>query len=128
MGIQPERIATSQDRSIQPYLDRLCRHLRQTHHAAVFRYTESELRALAEAGIARARRHGLTFQPAITFFVTLQFVIAPDFDEHPRIRQILMDERLPPDERIDVLAVSVPEATWREAARARGARGEAAIQ
>ena len=43
------------------------------------------------------------------------FQIAPNFDEHPRINEVLADEQVPPDARIDLLSECTLERDWEEA-------------
>ena len=66
-------------------------------------------------GIERARGHGLTWETSMGDFVSLMFSVAPNFDEHPLIRRVLEDGRMPVDERVDVLFEIISEETWARA-------------
>jgi hypothetical protein len=56
------------------------------------------IRRLVENGIARARRHGLTWKSTIAGFVTLMVFVSPNFDRDPLIAQALDDMPEPIDE------------------------------
>jgi hypothetical protein len=44
------------------------------------------------------------------------FDVAPNFDEQPDINDILTDEKLPPEKRLELLvSPSVPKEAWEEA-------------
>ena len=63
-------------------------------------------------GIARARNYGMSWESSLTAFVVLMFVIAPNFDQHPNIQQVLKDTTIVPDERIDHLWERTSEEDW----------------
>lgn len=67
-------------------------------------------------GIHRARSHALVTDGAITAFVTLMFLVAPNFDEQANISRALSDTALPPDERIQKIFSQTSEADWEMAA------------
>jgi len=53
------------------------------------------------AGLTRARAHGLSRRADLVTFITLQFVVAPRFDEHPDVAEILDDHSVARQERMD---------------------------
>ncbi|MEO6049346.1 MAG: hypothetical protein ABIQ57_17805 [Candidatus Kapaibacterium sp.] len=61
------------------------------------------LRELIATGIARARRHGMTWESSLGQFIFLMFIISPNFDSDPDVLPVLGDERIPSDERINAL-------------------------
>lgn len=72
-------------------------------------------RLMVQNGIARARSNGLTWRYSISMFVSLMFLIAPNFDEHPIIRRRLSNPVAEPDYLIDsVVDVTTPD-EWLEA-------------
>ncbi|HEY0079790.1 MAG TPA: hypothetical protein VGB73_14340 [Pyrinomonadaceae bacterium] len=76
---------------------------------------EEMLRVMVLKGVNRARGYGIEEQSSIASFVSLMFVVAPNFDEHPLIRRILSDERHPSDSRIDLLWEQTSEDNWEAA-------------
>ena len=82
-------------------------------------YFDDELRGFVRSGIARARRTGLTLQSSIALYVLFMLRVAPDFDEHPAIRSLLLDPLSKPDIQIDYLAALIPGAIWQAAGRSR---------
>lgn len=73
---------------------------------------------MIEAGIERARRHGLTTDEQIIGFVGVMFEIAPNFHEEPTLRKVLSDPRRTPAERWEALFADTPalNAAWERAA------------
>ena len=72
---------------------------------------------MLEIGIARAKSHGLTGAEDIAAFIAVMFEIAPRFDEQTEIRQVLTDDRFPPNVRLDQLFMLVPDEVWIEASK-----------
>jgi hypothetical protein len=115
MHIRREQMDVFERQAEENYVHKLEQYLRQNHAEAVQVYPNEQFHQMVINGIARARRHGLTFENKIAFFVALMFEIAPNFDEHPRIRDVLEEASLPPDERIDRLTEWVIDRDWNEA-------------
>ncbi len=47
-------------------------------------------------------------------FVSLMFEVAPNFDDHPRVREALEDPAAPPMAKMQYLSSRVTEAVWQE--------------
>jgi len=90
-------------------------HLCEESPELIERIPPDDLREMVRNGLARARSHGLRSPGDLAAFVSIMFEIAPNFDEHPAIRQALDDARVPVDKRIDTLFERVPEKAWEEA-------------
>jgi hypothetical protein len=103
------------------FMARVIGHLHDYHAKAVVDLHGAALEEEVAQGIARARSFGLTWESTIATFVALRFEVARDFDEHPHIHQILMDESVPPDSRIDLLLQQVSDVDWEEASQGRAA-------
>ena len=97
------------------FVDELAQTVRENHAEAVEDVSDEELKEYVTVGIARARSHGLTFEDSITAFVRLMFDIAPNFDEQTNIARMLKDERLEPDDRIELVLEAASEEDWAEA-------------
>jgi hypothetical protein len=63
-------------------------HLCDEQPEAVAELRDPEILRRVHIGIERARAHDLDSDGAITAFVTLMFLVAPNFDQHQRIQQI----------------------------------------
>ena len=74
-----------------------------------------ELHKLLRAAVARARRHGLTWESAIAGFVTLMFNIAPNFDEHPAFQRVLANPALSEEDRVAAVFSQVTPEEWEQA-------------
>jgi len=80
--------------------------------AAVGSLPESVVAQMVRAGVARARRYGLSGQAAIAAFVAVMLEAAPNFDVDPYLHRYLMDSDVPPNERIDHLLERALELDW----------------
>lgn len=91
-------------------------HLCDEQPEAVAELRDAEIMRRIRLGIDRARSHDFASEGAITAFVTLMFLVAPNFDEHPRIRKALDSPAATPDQRIQRIFELTAEADWDEAA------------
>jgi hypothetical protein len=73
------------------------------------------LHRLVREGVARARGYGLSWENNLATFVSLMLDVAPNFDEHPLIRHLLRDGRVPPDARMDLVVENVSDEMWEAA-------------
>jgi hypothetical protein len=110
----PEQIAALEAQYERRMVDRIVQHIAVEHDDIVAGFPEPLLREMVENGIARARRHGLTWESNLTAFVALMFTVAPNFDEQPAIQRVMSNERLPADERFGLLA-RLRGRHWRDA-------------
>lgn len=83
------------------------------HTALVEELPEDSLREMVRHGLARARAYRLTWESALASFITYMFTAAPNFDEHPLVRRVLLKDEGVPDLRVDLLAEHVSAETWR---------------
>jgi hypothetical protein len=67
---------------------------------------------MVRRGIERARSHGIDSNSAISAFVTLMFVMAPNFDGHPVIRHLLRESEFTPDQRLERLFEVTTDESW----------------
>ena len=56
---------------------------------------------MVRTSLEQARTYGISWQSKLVASIVLMFAVAPNFDKHPRVQQILLDEKIPPNERID---------------------------
>jgi hypothetical protein len=117
LKIRSEQMAAFKPVAEDGFVRRVAEHVRVRHPRAVVRLPERQtvvarledetLRALVRGGVARARRYGLEAESALAAFVVTMFLTAPNFDEHPLIRRVLADDKIPPDGKIGQLLQSV---------------------
>jgi hypothetical protein len=69
---------------------------------------------LVEGGIARATGYGLEDEGDLIAFVSFMFSFAPNFDSHPVIQDVLTDEDLSDDERMDQVVEVATDQDWAE--------------
>lgn len=91
-------------------------HLAEENPEAFDGLSDQQVQSRIRAGIHRARSLRLDTDGAAVAFVSLMFLVAPDFDRHPRIRAALSKSTLPADERIKALFTATTEDDWAEAA------------
>jgi hypothetical protein len=73
---------------------------------------EDRLRNIVKGGVAKARAYDLTSKSALTAYVVLMFLAAPNFDEHPLIQHMLLDEAIEPNKRLDELWQRTVDQNW----------------
>lgn len=91
-------------------------HIAEEHPEAFADLDDTLVQSRIRLGIRHARKYGLDTDGAAVAFVTLMFLVAPDFDRHPPIKAALSDKRLPADERIRAVFISTTEDDWAAAA------------
>ncbi|MGC4056343.1 MAG: hypothetical protein QM757_46685 [Paludibaculum sp.] len=97
-------------------LDHVFDYLCEEQPESVAEIADEEIRRRAALGIRRARTHGFEQPEAITAYVSLMFLVAPDFDTHPKIGKVLADTSLPAAQRIKQIFARTSESDWEEAA------------
>lgn len=115
--IRPEQMAVFQPEADAACEARLIRHLETHHAAAVEDLPHEALSAMVHNGIARARKYGMTWESNLISYVALIFEIAPNFDQHPRMQQILDSNHIQPDHKLDILLERIPGSVWQEVSR-----------
>jgi hypothetical protein len=95
-------------------LEHIVDHLCEEQAEAVADLKDKEIERRARLGIHRARGAGFTQPEEITAYVTLMFVVAPDFDAHPKIAAALAELNGP--KRLQKLFQQTAEEDWAEAA------------
>lgn len=98
-------------------VDHIVTHLAEEQPALIAELGDEEVARRAAAGIARAHAHGFVQPESVTAFVTLMFLVAPDFDAHPAIARALR-LRGTEAERLRLLFERTREEDWDAAAAA----------
>lgn len=96
-------------------VDHIVTHLGEEQPELIAELGDEELRRRVVAGIARAHRHRFVQPESVTAFVTLMFLVAPDFDQHPAIARALRLHGAEAD-RLRLLFQRTREQDWDEAA------------
>lgn len=96
-------------------VDHIVTHLAEEQPALIAELGDQEVARRAAAGIARAHAHGFVQPESVTAFVTLMFLVAPDFDAHPAIARALR-LRGAEAERLRLLFERTREEDWDQAA------------
>lgn len=125
LKIRPEQMDVFRAVADEAFVKRLAEHLRTkyatvgvllpTGVVTVGQIPDEMLRAMVRGGVARARGHGLSYESTLAAFLAIMIEAAPNFDEHPRVRQVLADESVPPNSRLDqLLDQAVLDESWAE--------------
>lgn len=122
MQIRSEHLNAFQSRADDQFIDELVEHLLEEYGDTIVQLPEyttgideiplAVLREIVSNGVTQARQYGMTWEYALASFVSLMFVIAPNFDEHPIIRHILSSDAVAPDERIEMLWERITDEHW----------------
>lgn len=120
--IRPEQFEVFQPVAEAAFARRVVEHLREDHAETVIQLpnevvlvkqiSDERLYEMVRNGIARARGYGIDWESAVTAFVVLMFVAAPNFDKHPLIQRVLKDERVEANSRVDRLWERTSEENW----------------
>jgi len=94
--------------------DRTVKYLIKQYPVESSSYSTRELADLVGRSFQRAGRYGMRSQGSLQAFAVLALIAAPEFDEHPRIREILMDAELPPDFRVLLLGECTTSLDWQQ--------------
>ena len=98
-------------------VERTVEHLLAKYPRESSPYSRAELDDLVTASFRRAESYGMSADQSLQAFAVLSVTISPQFDEHPRIREILLDASVPPDLRVNLLGECTTGRDWEEARR-----------
>lgn len=93
---------------------KLVKHLRKEHAAVTRSLPDELLLDMARGGVARARSYGIAWESNLMAYVGLMFEMAPNFDEHPRIRGVMASANVDPETKLDLIVKRTPKRVWRE--------------
>jgi hypothetical protein len=123
--IRPEQFAAFDSVAEEDLQDRTIEHLRENHADETVRLPTGEFKVqdlsdetmleLVKHGFKRAREYGFTWESSLVSFVVLMITVAPNFDEQPAIKEVLQDESVEEDLRIDKLFEQTTEEDWETA-------------
>ena len=122
MFIRPEQFKVFEEQAEAEFVEEVVEHLLDEYPDVDVRLPSQALkleeisrpvlRKLVRCALARARGYGMSWESSLVSFVSLMFVVAPNFDEHPLVRRVLRDETSGPNARIDLLWEEVSDETW----------------
>jgi|GEM_PF-1209353 len=98
-------------------VDHIITHLSEEQPELIAELGDEEVRRRVIAGIARAHAQKFVQPESVTAFVTLMFLVAPDFDRHPAIARALRLHGAE-SERLRLLFERTREEDWEQAAAA----------
>lgn len=101
MKIRKEQHIEFQKQLAQKELpDQLERALKGEFSKYIVGLTDEVLRKRIGVAIDRAKRYDIKTMPEVLRYMILMLEYAPNFDEHPVIKRVLMNESIPPEERV----------------------------
>lgn len=98
-------------------VDHIVTHLSEEQPELIAGLADAEIARRVAAGIARAHAYSFVQPESVTAFVTLMFLVAPDFDSHPAIARALRLHGTEA-ERLRLLFERTREEDWDRAASA----------
>ncbi len=90
-------------------------HLRGHHSRVVQHLSREQLEKRVEVAVMRARRYGFQSVSDLAGFAALMFELAPNFDEHPSFKKVLVDRDTLPEMKLRRLSQTISENDWKEA-------------
>lgn len=115
MEIRRQQMESLEEQSAGNFVDRLTALVKAQNTGIPPGTSDRGLRRMVEHGVDKAKARGLTWESSIGKFVGLMFAIAPNFDSHPPVNEVLSDLKLPPDERVAELFRRVTPEQWQGA-------------
>jgi hypothetical protein len=110
MSAQPE---PNDDELVEHITD----HLAEEQAEVLEGLSDGEIEHRIRQGLARAKALGFSNPEAATAFVTLMFLVSPNFDQQPGIAAAIRSSSGTPSERLRTLFSKTREEDWDEAAR-----------
>lgn len=90
-------------------------HLRNHHSKSVQFLERGVLENRIQFAIAKGRRYSLGTVADLAGFTALMFELAPNFDEHPSFRAVLLDPSIPGESKMRRLSQVISDQEWNEA-------------
>ena len=119
MIVRPQQMAVFEQEAFRTMQERLIAHVRRHYPAEVKHLGSEELKQEVGIGMRRAQEYSLTRETTIGAFVSLRFVIGPEFDHQPDIHEALSDQKLSPDYRMETLMDRTQPDHWTEAIKGK---------
>jgi len=116
MKIRTAQMQILQQSLVQRFAKVLSMKLRSDFPEQTSAHGDPSLLERVESAIVRARSYGLWRDKDVTAFVRLTVVIAPNFDRHRPINEVLTSTDIADEEKVSVLFASVSEFEWALAA------------
>jgi hypothetical protein len=120
--IRAKQIAPFRKQADEDFVQRVAGHLLEEYNDISVRLPDENptvgeisgdtLRRMILTGIERASAYKMDWESTLTGFVTLMFVFAPNFDDHPQFKSILEDSAVEPNLRLDELIMQSSEDDW----------------
>lgn len=124
LKIRSEQIRAFQPNAEEAFTNRVTQYLKQNHADTTVRLPKEEgkieqipettLRELVRGGISRARKYEINWKSSLISFVVLMFLAAPNFDEHAKAAEVLSDEKIEANKRLEQLMKEMTDADWAE--------------
>ena len=122
LKIRPEQSEAFQPVAEAAFVAEVVDYLRKTRPQEVVRFPggpttiaeipDEILSSMVRDGIARARKYGITWRSTLAGFVSLMFISAPNFDDHPLLKRALLDNDTDPNSRLEKLIQDSTEQNW----------------
>ena len=122
LKIRPEQSEAFQPVAEAAFVAEVVDYLRKTRPQEVVRLPggpttiaeipDEILSVMVRGGIARAREYGITSSSTLAGFVSLMFISAPNFDDHPLLKRALLDNETDPNSRLEKLIQDSTEQNW----------------
>lgn len=109
-----EQMNAFEQRFEQDFVDSIVEDLRRDNPESVSDFDDFELQRRIRIGIERALQYGLEDDYSVDLFVTLMFIVAPNFDCHQLFQDVLREESLSPEYRMDYALDFAMDKDWEE--------------
>ena len=112
--IRNEQIKTFEEQAEEDFVRKVKSLLNKHRRYVTENYTDEELDVMVRNGIKRARNHRIESELALFRFVDVMFGVAPNFDDHPMVKEFLAPHKSHPDERVALMVKLMTSMDWEE--------------
>lgn len=118
LNIRQDQLDAFSPLSEDAFVEETIAYLKEQRPEIIEGLPENVLTQRVRIGFARARSYGLKLEWTLTAFIATMFSVAPNFDEQVNIHRALIDKRVAPDDRMDLMLEVTSEQDWDEAEQA----------
>src|SRR5215213_2973987 len=120
--IKSEQIRMFQTDAEEAFVGRVMEYLKENHADATVQLpgesttvaglTDEFFREMVRGGLNRARNHGIEWKSTLLSFVVLLFIVAPNFDRHPKARKFFSETETIDDAALESLMDEMADEAW----------------
>lgn len=113
ISIRNEQIDAFSPQDDEDIIIFIIEHLNNEHYEYISEIPLDTLHEMAHNALIRSRSYNINEFEDIVVFISLMFVMAPNFSEEPQFKNILSDKKITATEKIDKLLADGFDSNWK---------------